>query len=61
MFMKHCAPNHLLVYKDGALFKTRVILSLKLLLILLYQLIMFEAPSYNSFWDILNKIFHSDP
>ena len=41
MLMKHCAPNHLVVDKDGALFKTRVILSLKLLLILLYQLIKF--------------------
>ena len=40
-FVKRRAPNHMLVQKDGALFKTRVILSLKLLAILLtifYQL-----------------------
>ena len=31
------------------------------LLISLNQLAMFEAPSYNKFWDILSKKFHSDP
>ena len=56
MFMKHCAPSHLLVHKDGAFFKTRFILSLKLLaklLIILYQLTKFEAPTYNNFFRYL--------
>ena len=35
MFMKHFAPNPLLVKKDDTLYNTRVILSLKLLAILL--------------------------
>ena len=30
-------------------------------LIILYQLIKFEAPSYDRFWDILITKFHSDP
>ena len=50
--MKHCVPTILLVDKDGALFKTRVILSLKLLVIqlpTLYQLTKFEAPSHDHF------------
>ena len=48
--MKHCAPKHLLVHKDGAL-KTMVILCLKLLaklLTILYQLTKLEAPSITS-------------
>ena len=55
VFMKHCAPTILLVDKGGALFLTRVILSLKLLAILLsilYQLTKFEAPSHNNIFEI---------
>ena len=58
--MKHCALRHLFGHKDGALFKTRAILSSKLaaiLHIILYQLTKPEAPGYNNFRDILLAIF----
>ena len=60
VFMKHCSPNHMLSIRMVLFFKTRVILSLKLLailLIILYKLTKFEAPSYNNFWDNLITSF----
>ena len=47
VFMKHCAPLH--VHEDGAL--------LTMLLIILNQLIKFEAPIYSNFRDILFTSF----
>ena len=47
--MKHCAPNHLLVCKDGAL--------LAILFIILNQLTKYEAPICNNFRDILFTSF----
>ena len=52
MLMKLCAPNHLLIDKDGAPFQKRIILSFKLLAILLtilYPLTEFGASTYNIF------------
>ena len=56
VFMKHCAPIHLLVDKDGALYKKMIIQSLNLLVILLtilYPLTQFGAPCYNIFFEII--------
>ena len=72
MFMKHYAPNPLLV-KEGLIsfqcpnlqraitYKYKITFfkfSPRNLLIILYQLTMFEAPSYNNFRDILMTSFN---
>ena len=45
VFMKHCAPSHLLVHEDGAL--------PAILLIILNKLTQIEPSIYNNFRDIM--------
>ena len=53
VYVKHYAPNHMLVHNDGALFQDMGLKLVAILLTILYQLTKFKTPSDNNFLDIL--------
>ena len=49
LYVKHYAPNYMLVHNDGALFQDMDLKLLAILLTILYQLTKFKTPSDNNF------------